>query len=163
MLDVRRLLLLIPEVPPYVLNENLPQILAAAYDLDGRDFCRLDRSNVGAAHVAIYRSISALAGPAHFMGSNQYDSHRNPKTGARQRICNSDSPAVACTLQRPNFAHENADLVWRSSFNMCSFCRARRISPVIRQVADFLRSRRPAGRCGSILGSINRRGVCTTC
>lgn len=145
MLDVRRLLLLIPEVPPYALNEILSQILAAAGDLARRDFCRLDRSNVGAAHVAIYRSLSALAGPAYFVGSNQYDSHRNPKTGARQRIRDSGSPAVACTLQRLYSAHENADLVWRSCFSVCSFCRRRRISPVIRRVADSLRSRRPVG------------------
>ena len=83
MLDVRRLLLLIPEVPPYVLNENLPQILAAAYDLDGRDFCRLDRSNVDAAYVTFYRSVFALAEPPHFVGSDQYNPHLSPKTGAR--------------------------------------------------------------------------------
>ena len=70
MLDVRRLLLLIPDFPPYVRNEILSQILAAACDLARRDFCRLLRSNVGAAYVAIYRSVFALAEPAHFVGSD---------------------------------------------------------------------------------------------
>jgi len=145
MLDVRRLLLLIPEVPPYVLNENLSQILAAAADLARRDFCRLHRSNVGAAYVAIHRSVFAVAEPGYFVGSDQYDPHRNPKTGACQRIRDSGSRAVACTLPRRCSAHENSDLVWRSSFSVYSFCRRRRISPVIRRVADSVRSRRPVG------------------
>ena len=143
MLDVWRLLVLIPDFPPYVRNEILSQILAAAGDLARRDFCRLHRSNVGAAYVAIYRSVFAVAEPGYFMGSDQYDPHRDPKTGARQRIRDSGSPDVACTLQRPYSAHENADLVWRSSFSVCRFCRRRRISPVIRRVADSVRSRRP--------------------
>ena len=83
MLDVRRLLLLIPDFPPYVRNEILSQILAAAGDLARRDFCRLHRSNVGAAYVTFYRSVFALAEPPHFVGSDQYNPHLSPKTGAR--------------------------------------------------------------------------------
>ena len=56
---------LISDFPPYLLDEIFSQILAAVGDLARRDFCRLDRCNVGAAHVAIYCSVFAVVEAGH--------------------------------------------------------------------------------------------------
>ena len=55
---------------PYKTNASFPEILAAVADLDRRDLCRIDRSDVRRAHVAISRSDLALVEAGHGAGDD---------------------------------------------------------------------------------------------
>ena len=118
MVDVQRLLLLIP-ISHSVHNEILSQILAAAGSLGRRDFVG-STDLLSAQHTSRF-IVPFLVAELHISWAAINTIHRNPKTGAHQRMRDSGS-SVARTAS--HCAHQNADFVWRS-FLRVQFCRHR--------------------------------------
>jgi len=80
-------------------NATLSQELAACARLAWRYFPRLDRSDVGRAHVAIHRAILALAETGHFAGQHRVDSPHCPERSASLRVRHSGVTfAARCDL-----------------------------------------------------------------
>ena len=67
-------------------NATLSKELAACARLGWRDFPRLDRSDVGRAHVAIHCPVFALAQTRHFGGDACVDSLHPSEVCARGRV-----------------------------------------------------------------------------
>jgi len=73
----------------------IPQILAAVLDLARRDFTRLDRSDVGRAHLAIHRSDFALVETRDFVRDARIDPVGHSQMRASERVRHSRATFVS--------------------------------------------------------------------
>jgi len=119
-------------------SASIRQILDAGNSLDGDNLPRFDRYALGRAYIAVFGAAFALDRSANFGGGVERDPGWRPKTRSSDGVRDPGNAALARAPQWHSLANEDVDLVSRRRARLRNLRRERRISSIVRAVANVL-------------------------